>query len=105
GYLLRHFLDTGIRILGVEPALNVAAAAERIGVPTLTEFFGAEVARAVADQHGRADLVVGNNVLAQVPDLNDFLAGVAVLLGADGTATFEFPHLMHLIDGLQYDTI
>jgi C-methyltransferase C-terminal domain/Putative zinc binding domain/Methyltransferase domain len=105
GYLLRHFLETEIRILGVEPALNVAAAAERLGVPTLTEFFGTELAKAIVEQHGRADLVVGNNVLAQVPDLNDFVAGVAVLLAEGGTATFEFPHLLHLVDGLQYDTI
>src|SRR5919197_1350163 len=105
GYLLRHFLETDIRILGIEPALNVAAAAERIGVPTLTEFFGVDTAKMVAEEHGSADLIVGNNVLAQVPDLNDFIAGVAVLLAKDGTATFEFPHLLHLIEGLQYDTI
>ena len=105
GYLLRHFLGTEIRILGIEPAINVAAAAERIGVPTLTEFFGVDTAKAVAGEHGHADLIVGNNVLAQVPDLNDFVAGVAVLLAERGTATFEFPHLLHLIDGLQYDTI
>jgi hypothetical protein len=105
GYLLRHFLDTEVRILGVEPALNVAAAAERVGVPTLTEFFGEQTARTMVAERGHADLVIGNNVLAQVPDLNDFVAGVAVLLAAEGTATFEFPHLMHLVDGLQYDTI
>jgi len=105
GYLLRHFLETQIRILGIEPALNVAAAAERIGVPTLTEFFGVDTAKAVAEEHGRADLMIGNNVLAQVPDLNDFVGGVAVLLAERGTATFEFPHLLHLIEGLQYDTI
>jgi hypothetical protein len=105
GYLLRHFVGTGVRILGIEPAKNVALAAEEVGVPTLTEFFGVELAHTVAAQHGHADLIVGNNVLAQVPDLNDFVGGVAVLLAPGGTATFEFPHLLRLIDGLQYDTI
>jgi hypothetical protein len=105
GYLLRHFDGTAVRILGIEPAKNVAAAAEAIGVPTVTEFFGAAVAGRIAADHGRADLIVGNNVLAHVPDVNDFLAGVAVLLARTGTATFEFPHLLRLVDGLQYDTI
>jgi hypothetical protein len=105
GYLLRHFGGTGIRILGIEPARNVAAAAEGIGIPTLTKFFGTALAHQVAAEHGQADLIVGNNVLAQVPDINDFLAGVAILLSPNGTATFEFPHLLRLVEGLQYDTI
>jgi predicted TPR repeat methyltransferase len=105
GYLLQHFAGTDVRILGVEPARNVAAAAERIGVPTVTEFFGIDLARELTLTHGAADLVIGNNVLAQVPDLNDFVAGVAALLRSEGTATFEFPHLLQLMDNVQYDTI
>jgi hypothetical protein len=105
GYLLRHFLGTGIRILGVEPAKNVARVAEELGVPTLTEFFGVELARRLVDEHGLADLIAGNNVLAQVPDLNDFVGGAAVLLAPTGTTTFEFPHLLRLMDEVQYDTI
>jgi SAM-dependent methyltransferase len=105
GYLLQHFLGTPIRILGIDPARNVAAAAEERGVPTLVEFFGLELAERVVGEHGRADLVIGNNVLAQVPDLNDFVAGVERLLAPSGTATFEFPDLLRLVEGLQYDTI
>jgi predicted TPR repeat methyltransferase len=105
GYLLQHFVGTGIPILGIDPAANVAAAAEERGVPTLVAFFGRETARRLADEGKRASLIAGNNVLAQVPDLNDFVAGVKVLLRDDGTATFEFPHLLRLLDGLQYDTI
>jgi hypothetical protein len=105
GYLLQHFVGTGIQILGVDPAANVAEAAEARGVPTLVEFFGRESAQRLVDEGKRASLILGNNVLAQVPDLNDFVAGVQVLLRDDGTATFEFPHLLRLLDGLQYDTI
>jgi SAM-dependent methyltransferase len=105
GYLLQHFLPRGIPVLGIDPAANVALAAQERGVPTLVEFFGVELAERVVRERKQADLVIGNNVLAQVPDLNDFVAGVALLLSADGMATFEFPHLARLIDGLQYDTI
>ena len=105
GYLLQHFLPKGIPVLGVEPALNVAQAAVERGVETLTEFFGADLGRRLAAERGRADLVLGNNVLAQVPDINDFIAGVSELLAPDGTATFEFPHLAKLIEHLEYDTI
>jgi hypothetical protein len=105
GYLLQHFVGTGIPILGVDPAANVAVAAEERGVPTLVAFFGQEVAEQLVAEGKRAALVVGNNVLAQVSDLNDFVAGVHLLLRSDGTATFEFPHLQRLLDGLQYDTI
>ena len=105
GYLLQHFVGTGIPILGIDPAANVAIAAEARGVPTLVEFFGFETGRRLAGEGRKASLVIGNNVLAQVPDLNDFLAGVATLLRDEGTATFEFPHLLRLLDGLQYDTI
>ncbi len=105
GYLLQHLVGSGITFLGIDPAANVAAAAEERGVPTLVAFFGEEVARELAAEGKRASLVVGNNVLAQVPDLNDFVAGVRILLREGGTATFEFPHLLRLIEGLQYDTI
>jgi hypothetical protein len=105
GYLLQHFLPKGIPVLGVEPARNVAEAAEARGVPTVVEFFGAELGRRLADERGLADLVLGNNVLAQVPEINDFVAGVAALLAPAGTATFEFPHLAKLIEHLEYDTI
>jgi SAM-dependent methyltransferase len=105
GYLLQHFLPLGVPVLGVEPAQNVAEAAIARGVPTMTEFFGAELGRRLASERGHADLVLGNNVLAQVPDINDFVAGVAALLAPTGTATFEFPHLAKLIEHLEYDTI
>ena len=105
GYLLQHFAGTGVPVLGIDPAANVAEAAEARGVPTLVEFFGRETATRLAAQGRRATLVLGNNVLAQVPDLNDFVAGVKILLRDEGTATFEFPHLLRLVDELQYDTI
>jgi SAM-dependent methyltransferase len=101
GYLLQHFVARGIPALGVEPAANVARAAIAKGVPTLVEFFSA----AVAARMDKADLVVANNVLAQVPDLNGFVAGMAALLKPTGVATVEVPHLMRLIEGNQYDTI
>jgi hypothetical protein len=105
GYLLQHFLPRGVPVLGIDPAANVAKAAEERGVPTLVDFFGRKLAERVVAQHGRADLVLGANVLAQVPDLNDFVAGVSVLLEQDGTTTFEFPHLARLLESVQYDTI
>jgi SAM-dependent methyltransferase len=105
GYLLQHFLPKGIPVLGIDPAANVAIAAEERGVSTLVEFFGVELAERLAAEGRQADLVLGNNVLAQVPDLNDFVAGVSILLAPGGTTTFEFPHLARLLEGLQYDTI
>jgi len=105
GYLLQHFLGTGIPILGIEPAANVAKAAQERGVPTDVSYFGVETASRLVAEGKRASLILGNNVLAQVPDLNDFVGGVTTLLAQDGTATFEFPHLMRLMEGLQYDTI
>lgn len=105
GYLLQHFVARGIPSLGIEPALNVAAAAEARGVPTLTEFFGRDLALRIRAERGPADLVVGNNVLAQVPDLNDFVAGIAIVLGSQGVATLEFPHVVRLVEGVQFDTI
>lgn len=92
GYLLQHFVGTGIPILGIDPAANIAEAAEERGVPTLVAFFGRETAEQLVTEGKRAALVLGNNVLAQIPDLNDFVEGVKILLRADGTATFEFPH-------------
>jgi SAM-dependent methyltransferase len=105
GYLLQHFAPKGIPVLGIDPAANVAEAAEQRGVPTVVDFFGEPLARQLVAQGKSAELVIGNNVLAQVPDLNDFVAGIAILLAPGGTATFEFPHLARLLEGLQYDTI
>jgi hypothetical protein len=105
GYLLRHLVRRGVPVLGVEPARNVAEAATRQGVATLTEFFGLDLAERMVAAGRRADLLVANNVLAQVPDLNDFVAGMAALLADDGVATVEFPHLARLFEGNQLDTI
>jgi SAM-dependent methyltransferase len=105
GYLLQHFLPKGVPVLGIDPARNVADAAIARGVPTLVDFFGRRCADTVVASERRADLVVGNNVLAQVPDLNDFVAGVKTILAPGGTATFEFPHLARLLEHLEYDTI
>jgi hypothetical protein len=105
GYLLQHFSPFGVSVLGIEPAANVAEAARRKNVPTLVEFFGSELARRLVSEGKRADLIIGNNVLAQVPDLNDFTAGMAILLAADGVITLEFPHLERLMVENQFDTI
>ncbi len=105
GYLLQHFVARGIPALGIEPAENVAKAAIERGVPTLSRFFGRETARFVAERDGHADLVLGNNVFAHVPDLNDFIAGLALLLAPTGVVTLEFPHLLTLLEGNQFDTI
>jgi C-methyltransferase-like protein/putative zinc binding protein/methyltransferase family protein len=105
GYLLQHFLAREVPVLGVEPAANVARHAEERGVRTIVDFFGAETARRVVMDHSPQDLVIGNNVLAQVPDLNDFVAGLAIVLADDGVLTLEFPHLMRLIERNQFDTI
>lgn len=105
GYLLRHFSDLGIPVLGIEPADTVAAAARAAGIPTDGRFFGMQTARSLRDSGLAADLIVANNVLAHVPDLNDFLAGVAILLKPGGTFTCEVPHLLRLMQGVQFDTI
>jgi SAM-dependent methyltransferase len=105
GYLLQHFIARGIPVLGIEPAANVAAAAIAKGVPTVSRFFGAGVAREVAAEFGQPDLLIGNNVLAHVPELNDFVAGLKLLLRAGGLITMEFPHLLELIQHNQFDTI
>jgi hypothetical protein len=105
GYLLQYFVKKGIPVLGVEPAVNVAKVAERKGVSTLVKFFGCQTAREMVADGQSADLVVGNNVLAQVPDLNDFVGGIRIVLKAKGVATLEFPHLVRLMTENQYDTI
>jgi len=105
GYLLQHFLPMGVPVTGIEPAANVAAVARQKNIPTLVEFFGVKLAQRLASEGKRADLIVGNNVLAQVPDLNDFTAGMAHLLAPNGVITLEFPHLRRLIDENQFDTI
>jgi SAM-dependent methyltransferase len=104
GYLLQFFHDRQIPVLGIEPAANVAKVALQKGIPTLVEFFGAETARSLAGKSS-ADLLLGNNVLAHVPDLNDFVAGMQLLLKPGGVITVEFPHLLRLIEGNQWDTI
>src|SRR5690349_3079159 len=105
GYLLQHFVAAGIPVLGIDPARNVAESAIERGVPTRVEFFGRESAHRLRSESMAADLVLGNNVLAQVPDINDFVAGVKTVLAPGGTATFEFPHLARLFEHLEYDTI
>jgi hypothetical protein len=106
GYLLQYFVKRGIPCLGIEPAANVAKVAEQErGVPTLVKFFGEQTAQELVDEGKRADLILGNNVLAQVPDLNSFVAGMTILLKPTGTVTIEFPHLVRLMEGNQFDTI
>ena len=105
GYLLQYFVAKGVPVLGIEPAANVAEVAVAKGVPTVVKFFGVETARGLVAEGTRADLLVGNNVLAHVPDLNDFVAGMKILLGEQGVITMEFPHLMRLMEENQFDTI
>lgn len=105
GYLLQYFVERGIPSLGIEPAANVARVAVEKGIPTLIEFFGSEMARRLAREGKGADLLIGNNVLAQVPDLNDFVQGMKILLKPRGVVTMEFPHLQRLMAENQFDTI
>ncbi|MBV8101630.1 MAG: class I SAM-dependent methyltransferase [Verrucomicrobia bacterium] len=105
GYLLQYFVAKGIPVIGVEPAANVAKVAEERGVPTVVEFFGVKTALEMFEAGQAADLIIGNNVLAQVPDLNDFVAGIQILLKPRGVVTLEFPHLVRLMEQNQYDTI
>lgn len=105
GYLLQHFVAKRIPVLGIEPAANIAPVAVQKGVPTLVKFFGTITARELVAEGKQADLLLGNNVLAQVPDLNDFVAGMKILLGPSGVITIEFPHLMRLMEENQFDTI
>jgi SAM-dependent methyltransferase len=104
GYLLQYFVERGVRVLGVEPAANVAEVARERGIPTEVAFFGKQVASSLAAKR-QADLLIGNNVLAHVPDLNDFVAGIKELLAPRGVVTMEFPHLERLIEERQFDTI
>ncbi len=105
GYLLQYFVQKGIPVLGVEPAANVAQAAIKKGIPTVVKFFGTRTAHELSSERGKADLLLGNNVLAHVPDLNDFVAGMKILLKPSGVITMEFPHLMRLMNENQFDTI
>jgi SAM-dependent methyltransferase len=105
GYLLQYFVARGIPVLGIEPAANVAEVATQRGIPTVVKFFGEETARELAAEGRQADLLLGNNVLAHVPDINDFVKGMQILLKPEGTITMEFPHLLRLMEGNQFDTI
>ncbi|MEZ5857068.1 MAG: class I SAM-dependent methyltransferase [Hyphomicrobiaceae bacterium] len=105
GYLLQHFLPKNIPVLGIEPAGNVAEAAVAKGVASRVDFFGRRLAGELVGEGRKADLIIGNNVLAQVPDLNDFVAGMPMILAPEGVVTLEFPHLARLIDERQFDTI
>ncbi len=105
GYLLRSFRQAGIPVLGIEPARNVAEVAEKAGIPTRVDFFGTALAEQLVSEGFSADLLVGNNVLAHVPGLNDFVRGLKILLKPRGVITMEFPHLLRLIEGKQFDTI
>lgn len=105
GYLLRHFDARGVPVLGIEPAANVAEAALTAGIPTRVAFFGRQLAAELAAEGVRADLLVGNNVLAHVPALNDFVAGLGLVLAERGVISMEFPHLLRLLEERQFDTV
>lgn len=105
GYLLKNFLTAGIPCLGVEPTHSTADAAEALGIPVAREFFGEFFAKSLVDQGKSADLILGNNVYAHVPDINDFTRGMKLALNAGGTITLEFPHVMRLIEQNQFDTV
>lgn len=105
GYLLQHFVEMGIPCFGIEPAANVAQTAIEKGVPTRVEFFGLDTARKLADEGHVADLILGKNVLAQVPDLNDFIAGLKIMMKPDAVMTIEFPHLLATMEGNQFDQV
>jgi len=105
GYLLKNFVAAGIPCLGIEPTASTAAAAEKLGIPVRREFFGEKLGKKLADAGHQADLLIGNNVLAHVPDINDFTRGLKAALKPSGTITLEFPHLLRLIESTQFDTI
>jgi len=106
GYLLQHFKDRNVRVLGIEPAANVAKIAwEKRGIPSFVKFFGVDTANELVENELAADLLMGNNVLAHVPDINDFVAGLRIALKPFGVITFEFPHLQRLIEYNQFDTV
>ena len=104
GYLLKNFVDAGVPCLGIEPTASTAAAAEKLGIPVLREFFGEALGKQLATKQ-QADLIAGNNVYAHVPDINDFTRGLKAALKSNGTITLEFPHLMCLIEHTQFDTV
>src|SRR5262245_9047178 len=105
GYLLKNFVAAGIPCLGIEPTASTADAAEKLGIPVIREFFGETLGKQLALKNKRADLIVGNNVFAHVPDINDFAAGLKAALKPGGTITLEFPHLLRLIEHTQFDTV
>ena len=105
GYLLQFFKNKGVSVTGIEPAANVAKVAEEKGIKTIVDFFGEELATKLSNKGTKADLIIGNNVLAHVPDINDFVKGMSILLKNNGTITMEFPHLLQLIKNSQFDTI
>ena len=105
GYLLQYFKKKGIPILGIEPAVNVAKVAEQKGIPTIVKFFGTETAKELVKKEKTVDLLIGNNVLAHVPNINDFVKGLKIVLKKNGIITMEFPHLLQLIQNNQFDTI
>jgi hypothetical protein len=105
GYLLQYFHEKGVPVLGIEPTANTAAAAKLKGIDSIVDFFGVGLATKLSKKNVKADLLLGNNVLAHVPDINDFVKGLKILLKLDGVITFEFPHLLQLIDQNQFDTI
>ncbi|MCK4745793.1 MAG: methyltransferase domain-containing protein, partial [Bacteroidales bacterium] len=106
GYLLQYFKEQGVPVLGIEPTANTAAAAEEKGIESIVEFFGTDFAQErLVDRGIKADLIIGNNVLAHVPDINDFVQGMKRALKENGVITMEFPHLMKLVDENQFDTI
>jgi SAM-dependent methyltransferase len=105
GYLLQYFVARDIPVLGIDPAANVAPAAEKKGVPTIVRFFGVETARGLVNQHVQADLLIGNNVLAHVPDTMNLIGGMKMVLKPGGVFTMEFPHLLRLMEQNQFDTI
>jgi hypothetical protein len=105
GYLLKNFVGAGIPCLGIEPAAGTAEAAEKLGIPVIKDFFGRGLAERLVTEGKQADLIVGNNVFAHVPDINDFTHGLKIALKPGGVITLEFPHLMRLIEGIQFDTV
>ena len=105
GYLLQYFVEAGVPVIGIEPAYNVARVAEQRGIPTVTEFFDRELADRLLSESDGADVIIANNVLAHVPDLNQFVEGIRILLKNDGVAVFETPYIKDLVDGCEFDTI
>jgi SAM-dependent methyltransferase len=105
GYLLQYFLKNGIKVLGIEPSSSTAVVARSKGINTIEEFFGEDLANTLAKENTKADLLIGNNVIAHVPDIIDFVKGIKIILKEEGIATFEFPHLLNLIKFTQFDTI